>query len=155
MTKTVINSENSLKNAVNILKDNFSRFKYVEMRISSGKSRSISQNSISHTWYEQLSREMPDDDALGWKCYCKLHHGVPILRAEEDGFRESYDMTVKRMSYEEKLIVMRILPVTSIMSTEQFSKYLQAVKDDFEKKRVFLLFPDCAENEFLVNGCFS
>jgi hypothetical protein len=103
--------------------------------------RSIPQNNHSHTWYEQMAKELPEDDALGWKCYCKLHHGVPILRAENEQFREAYDGTIKGMTYEQKLEVMKILPVTSLMTKPQLSKYLEVVQADFLRRGVRLEFP--------------
>lgn len=80
-------------------------------------------------------------EALGWKCYCKLHHGVPILRAEDDEFREAYDGAIKGLTYEQKLLVMRVFPVTSRMTTKQLTKYAEAVRDDFASRGVHLDFP--------------
>ncbi len=105
------------------------------------KTRSKSQNAFSHAWYEEISLALPEDDALGWKCYCKLHHGVPILRAEDDEFREAYDGAIKGLTYEQKLLVMRVFPVTSRMTTKQLTKYAEAVRDDFASRGVHLDFP--------------
>lgn len=96
-----------------------------------GKQRSLPQNSFSHSWYAEIAKALPEDDALGWKCYCKLHHGVPILRAEDEEFRIAYDTAIKGLSYEQKLGVMKILPVTSRMNKEQMTKYANAVRDYF------------------------
>ena len=97
--------------------------------------------SSSSVYSHCHSRDLREDDELGWKCYCKLHHGVPILRAESEDFREAYDGAIKGLTYEQKLKVMRILPVTSLMSKAQLSKYLEAVQDDFAKRGVVLAFP--------------
>lgn len=104
--------------------------------------RSDQQNNISHAWYEQLAKELREDDALGWKCYCKLHHGVPILRAEDSEYREIYDATIKGMSYAKKLMVMTQWPVTSVMTKSQLSAYLEAVQADFLTRGVKLEFPN-------------
>ena len=103
--------------------------------------RSISQNDISHVWYEQISAELKEDTVLGVKCYCKLHHGVPILRAENAVFKAAYDNAIKGLSYEQKLKCMEILPVTSLMTKAQKSEYLEKVRDDFIG-RVKLEFPN-------------
>lgn len=116
--------------------------RYVKVTAKTGKARSNDQNAISHAWYEQLARELREDNALGWKCYCKLHHGVPILRAEDEEFRECYDGSIKRLSYEQKLIAMRHFPVTSLMVKTQLSAYLEAMQADFLTKGVRLEFPD-------------
>lgn len=104
--------------------------------------RSTEQNSISHAWYSQIANELPEDDALGWKCYCKLHHGVPILRAEDAQFKEFYDSAIKGMDYEKKLTAMRFLPVTSLMDKPQLSAYLESVQADFMRRGVMLEFPE-------------
>jgi hypothetical protein len=66
---------------------------------------------------------------------------VPLLRAEDDQFREAYDAAIKGLSYEQKLKVMRILPVTSLMTKPQLSKYLEAMQEDFLRRSVRLEFP--------------
>lgn len=106
------------------------------------KKRSIPQNSISHAWYQEMAKKCREDDAKGWKRYCKLHHGIPILRAEDEEFCYVYDNSIKRMTYEQKLMAMDFLPVTSIMNTEQLSKFLESVQEDFRKRGVNLEFPD-------------
>lgn len=100
--------------------------------------RSNAQNALLHAWYGQIADALPEDDAMGWKCYCKLHHGVPILRAEDEEFRETYDAAIKGLRYEQKLHVMRILPVTSLMNKDQLSKYAAQVKADFDSRNVIL-----------------
>lgn len=144
MAAFVINSAESLQIAIGDLRDKWNRYKFLRLSIKTGKDRSIPQNSLTHAWYSQIARELREDDELGWKCYCKLHHGVPILRAEDDEFRETYDSVIKPLSYEQKLMAMRCWPVTSIMSKEQLSKYADAVQADFAKRGVVLQFPEAA-----------
>ena len=141
MTTMTANSDESLQTAIGTLRDLYARYRYVKATFKTGKDRSIKQNRFSHAWYGQLARELREDDALGWKCYCKLHHGVPILRAEDEDFREAYDQAIKGLSYEQKLQVMKILPVTSRMNKEQLSKYAEAVQTDFARRGVMLEFP--------------
>ena len=138
----VINSEMSLQTFLGDIRETYRQHKYVKVSAKTGKARSIDQNSISHAWYEQLSRELREDDALGHKCYCKLHHGVPILRTEDSEFREAYDAVIKGLTYEQKLISMRVWPVTSIMSKEQLSKYLESIQADFLARGIRLEFPE-------------
>jgi len=142
MADFVINSDNSLQSVFGELREMYRANRYVKINAKTGKKRSNDQNAISHAWYEQLARELKEDDAIGWKSYCKLHHGVPILRSEDSLFREAYDQTIKGMSYEQKLKVMRILPVTSLMNKDQLSKYLVEMQTDFARRGVALMFPD-------------
>lgn len=135
-------SETGLQSVIGELRAEFKANGFVSVTIKAGKRRSLSQNDISHAWYEQLARELREDDALGHKCYCKLHHGVPILRAEDEDFRVAYDAAIKGLTYNQKLAVMKILPVTSLMKKAQLSKYLEAVQADFMSRGVMLAFPD-------------
>jgi hypothetical protein len=89
-----------------------------------------------------MAKACREDDAKGWKRYCKLHHGIPILRAEDEEFKYIYDNSIRKMSYEQKLMAMDFLPVTSLMNTEQLSKYLESVQADFIKRGLSLEFPD-------------
>lgn len=102
------------------------------------KGRTPAQNAFSHAWYEEIAEAFPEDDELGWKCYCKLHHGVPILRAEDEEFRLAYDGTIKGLTYEQKLLAMRVFPVTSRMNVGQLTKYANAVRDDFAGRGLHL-----------------
>jgi hypothetical protein len=102
--------------------------------------RSKDQNSKTHAWYQEIAQALPESDANGWKRYCKLHHGVPILRAEDAEFKAFYDAAMKRaLNYEQKLQAMDFVPVTSIMTKGQLSRYFDAVQADFFNKGVELL----------------
>ena len=144
MSEFVINSAEKLSEAIGLLRETWSKHKYVRM-VLRAKRRSLDQNDISHVWYEQIVAELREDDALGVKCYCKLHHGIPILRAEDAEFREFYDRAIKGLTYEQKLTAMKYLPVTSLMSVDQGSRYLVAVQDDYRNRGVTLEFPEKAK----------
>jgi len=141
MTAYTINSDTSLQNFIGEIRETYEKFKFLRANVKTGKDRSLSQNAITHAWYEQLARELREDDAIGWKCYSKLHHGIPILRAEDEEFRDVYDQVIKGLSYEKKLIAMKSWPVTSIMTKEQLSKYAEAMQVDFRARGVLLEFP--------------
>ena len=146
MTSLVINSDTSLQSAIGVLRELYQSHRFVKVSAKTGKARSLDQNAISHAWYEQLARELREDDALGWKAYCKLHFGVPILRAEDDEYREAYDSSIKvGFTYEQKLAAMKFWPVTSLMTKPQLSKYLEAMQAEFSKRGVRLEFPEVAE----------
>jgi len=137
----VVNSDPSLQDAIGILRELYVKHRYVKLAVKTGKDRSISQNSILHVWIEQIAREIRDEDALGHKCYIKLHYGVPIMRAESEEFREAYDQVIKPLPYEKKLIAMRCWPCTSLMSKPQLSKLLEIVQEEYAVRGVMLEFP--------------
>jgi len=144
MPEWIACSEASLQKMLGDLREQWRANKYLKVRATAGRSRSLDQNAISHAWYSQMALEDRQEDELGHRCYCKLHHGVPILRAEDAEFREFYDGALKGLTYEKKLAAMKYLPVTSLMTKPQLSKYLEAVQADYRGRGVYLEFPEAA-----------
>lgn len=140
--RIIVNSKESLSSAFGAIRESWEKYRFVKIDIKEGKARSLSQNSLAHIWYEQLARELREDDAMGWKSYCKLHHGVPLLRSEDEEFRTFYDASIKPLTYEQKLSAMRFVPVTSLMTKPQLSAYLELVQNDFMGRGVMLEFPE-------------
>lgn len=135
-------SDSQLSNILGEVRQAFKANGFVEVDIRSGKRRSDDQNALSHSWYEQIARELREQSAHEVKRECKLLFGVPILRAEEPDFKAQYDALVKdRFSYEEKLALMDWMPVTSLMTTDQLSRYLEAMQAWYGKRGVILEFP--------------
>lgn len=144
MSSDIVNSDESLQRHIGNVREQYNVHRYLRISIRTGKDRSLPQNNFTHAWYAQIARELREDDDLGWKAYCKLHHGVPILRSEDDEYREAYDSTIKLMTYEQKLTAMRHWPVTSLMTKKQLSKYAESVQADFQQRGVILAFPESA-----------
>jgi len=139
--RLIIDSDESLQRAIGELREQYRSRRYITVTVTHGKKRSLSQNDISHAWYHQVANELREDTPLMVKSFCKLHMGIPILRAESDDFREKYDRAVKPMNYPDKLTLMEWFPVTSLMTTPQLSEYLEKVQDHY-RGRVALEFPD-------------
>lgn len=105
--------------------------------------RTLEQNALSHLWYCEICLHLDNGETVeDIKAYCKLHHGVPIMRRDDVEFREVYDKAIKGLTYEQKREIMKILPVTSLMKTAQLSEYLEKVQADFMNKGIMLNFPD-------------
>jgi hypothetical protein len=140
MTSWIINSETSLQTFIGDMRELFRVHKFVKVSAKVGKARSVDQNGVSHVWYAQIARELREDDEVGWKGYCKLHHAVPIMRAEDPEFRQFYDLAINGLSYEHKLAAMKFMPVTSLMTKPQLNAYLEAMQNDFLERGVKLEF---------------
>lgn len=101
--------------------------------LASGAPRSIEQNKLQRLWCNEAA-EQGDQTAEEYRGYCKLHFGVPILRMENEKFREVYDRVVRPLSYEDKLQIMMVpldLPVTRLMTAKQKTQYLDAMYQHF------------------------
>ena len=142
VSKHIINSEIGLQTFIGQIRQLWHSRRYLEVKVTEGKARSVEQNAVIHGWFAQVARELREDDARGVKRFCKLHFGVPILRAEDDEFREAYDRTIKAwLTYEQKLEAMDILPVTSRMTTTQLDRCMADIQAHFSGRGVVLEYP--------------
>jgi len=112
--------------------------------ITKGKHRTVEQNRLQRLWLNEIAEQLGDNTPEEVRGYCKLTMGVPILRAESEAFRARYDAVVKPLGYEQKLALMMEpldLPVTRLMSTEQKTRYLDAIVRHFGEQGVRLTQP--------------
>ena len=115
------------------------------MSITKGKHRSPAQNRLQRQWINEITEQLGEYSAEDYRAFCKLHFGVPILRAESDEFCESYDRLIRPMSYEDKLGIMRLpldFPVTRLMTTKQKTQYLDEIYRHFTEHGVLLTRPE-------------
>lgn len=92
-----------------------------------GKHRTNDQNRLQRLWVNEIAEQLGDQTPEEVRGYCKLKFGVPILRAENEVFRISYDKIIKPLPYEYKLEMMmepHDYGVTRIMTTRQKTAYL-------------------------------
>ena len=130
MTTWAVRNEQDLSMAIKAIS---SRKMPFSVKISKGAPRSIEQNKLQRMWMLEAA-DQGDCTAEEYRGFCKLHFGVPILRAESEKFRELYDRLIRPASYEDKLSFMMVpidLPVTSAMTTKQKSTYLDEVYKHF------------------------
>jgi len=140
MSTMYVNSEPLLSKLIGDLSELWREHKYLRVTIKTGKDRSLDQNAILHAWITQIANELREQTAAQIKAECKLVYGVPILRAEDEEFREFYDRAIKWMTYEQKLDAMAFVPVTSIMTVKQLSQFLTGMQEGY-RGRVALEFP--------------
>lgn len=113
--------------------------------LKKGKDRSIEQNKLQRLWMNEIAEQLGDDTAEGYRAYCKLHLGVPILRAESEEFCAAYDKYIRPLPYETKLAYMAVpldFPVTRLMTTRQCKQYLDDVWTEFTGRGVRLTDPE-------------
>lgn len=107
--------------------------------------RSLSSNALSHQWYKDISLQI-SDTPQEVRAFCKLHYGVPILLAESEHFRVRYNRCIRGvLMYEQKLLVMDLLDVTSLMSKDQMNRYLTDMQREYANRGVILETPKDAE----------
>lgn len=112
--------------------------------ITVGKHRSVQQNSLQRMWLNEAAAQLEGQTAEELRGLCKLTIGVPILRAENEDFREKYDAVVRPLPYEAKLAIMMEpldMPVTRLMNTDQNTRYLDGIHRLFSEQGVVLTAP--------------
>lgn len=98
--------------------------------------RSLDQNALINVLYGDIARQIEGEGVVDIRRRCKLHFGVPILRANDAEFRKVYDSVVKPHPYETKLQIMDYLPVTSIMKKPQATEYIDTIQREYAGKGV-------------------
>lgn len=112
--------------------------------LTKGGKRSLRQNKLNRLWMSEIAQQLGDQTPEEVRGYCKLTLGVPILRAENEAFRERYDAIVKPLPYDQKLALMMEpidLPVTRLFTTRQATAYLDGVHRHFSEKGIVLTDP--------------
>lgn len=115
------------------------------VEVTAGKHRTSPQNRLQRQWMIDIAAQKPEATAEEWRGYCKLHFGVPILRAENEAFCAVYDEVIRPLPYEAKIKTMMVpidLPVTSKMTTRQKTNYLDQIQKHFAGQGVVLTDPE-------------
>lgn len=142
MTTIIVKTPGDEEIAIKLMRN---RKKPYTVDIATGKHRTVEQNKLQRKWLLEITEQLGDMTAEEYRAYCKLHFGVPILRAESEEFREAYDRVIRPHSYEDKMAMMAVpldFPVTRLMTTKQKSAYLDAIYTEFTGRGVQLTQPE-------------
>lgn len=141
MTNRIVKSEYQRDMLIRFIKERELPF---TVTIAKGKHRSVEQNKLQRLWIKEISEQLEGTTPEEARGYCKLTIGVPILRHENEAFRQQYDAIVRPLPYEQKLAIMMEpldLPVTRIMTSKQKTQYLDGVYRHFVEQGVELTLP--------------
>jgi len=107
-----------------------------------GADRSQAQNRLMWKWASEVGSQTyspPHEVQARWK----LEHGVPILRAADDEYRETYDLAIRPQPYAVKIRLMEQgYPVTSVMKTRQMTMFLDKVAEECAQNGLQITQPD-------------
>lgn len=114
-----------------------------------GTLRSSAANRLAQRWFTDVSLQLGDQSHEDVRAMCKLHFGVPILRAENEAFCASYDRTMKHLPYEDKLAAIKAfdLPVTRLMTVKQMTAFMDAMQQHWSGQGVRLTDPEALKYE--------
>jgi len=114
-----------------------------------GAPRSTAQNRLAQRWFTDIATQLGDQTHEDVRAECKLRFGVPILRAENEAFRISYDRVIKALPYEEKLAAIKAfdLPVTRLMTVKQMTAFMDEMQRHWTAQGVRLTDPEALKYE--------
>ena len=99
--------------------------------------RSLPQNNLWAVWYPLIGKQV-GQSAEEVKRECKLLYAVPILCAEDEGFRRMWFAKFDNDTYKQKLFLMRYLPVTSLLSKAQGMIYTETLQREYARQNINL-----------------
>ena len=96
--------------------------------------RTHAQNTMMFALYGDIARQSEDKSVLDVRRECKLHYGIPILRGADPDFCTWYDKSLKGLNYEDKLLLMSYMDVTSLFNVDQGTEYINTILQEYGKK---------------------
>jgi len=114
-----------------------------------GSPRSTAQNRLAQRWFTDIATQLGDQTHEDVRAECKLRFGVPILRAENEAFRISYDRVIKALPYEQKLDAIKAfdMPVTRLMTVKQMTAFMDEMQRHWTAQGVRLTDPEALKYE--------
>lgn len=116
---------------------------------SQGAPRTRAQNRLAQRWFTDIANQLGDQTHEDVRAMCKLHFGVPILRAENEAFCASYDRVMKMLPYDDKLAAIKAfdMPITRLMLTKQMASFMDAMQQYWSSQGVRLTDPEALKYE--------
>jgi hypothetical protein len=111
---------------------------------TAGAPRSTAQNRLAQRWFTDIATQLGDQTHEDVRAECKLRFGVPILRAENEAFRLSYDRVLIKLTHEQKLDAIKAfdLPVTRLMTVKQMTAFMDEMQRYWTAQGVRLTDPE-------------
>lgn len=149
--KLVANSQSSLADALTKVTKLWHEKKYVRLTVTTGRDRSLDQNALWFSLYERISTVLGDgsaQDINGWRAYCKLRFGVPILQVHSEEFRNRWHKLVlcnpALQNWRAQIDLMMDpmfgqdgFPVTRLFNTKQGCEYTEAIVRHFSQQSIY------------------
>lgn len=148
-----VNSAAKLSEAITRLTAMYREKKYVVVSLRPGKDRTLDQNALWFSMYQRIAQMTEIGDVEDARRYCKLHFGVPIMRAADADFREGWNRLFLHLEYEQKLELMGPcalfgpdgFPVTRLFNRAQGIAYTDQIVAEFGARGV--VFDDLLSGE--------
>jgi hypothetical protein len=114
-----------------------------------GAARTDSQNRLAQRWFTDISTQLGDVTREEVRADCKVTFGVPILRAENEAFRQHWDGMFGALSYQKQREAVAVLdvPVTRHMTLKQMTEFMDAMQRHWSEMGIRLTDPEAMKYE--------
>ena len=106
-----------------------------------GARRSLPQNSTAAKWYSEIAAET-GETAIEVKAMCKHQFGLLIMQAQNPAWVAEWEPIYAPLSYEKRLKLFEVLPLTSRFTTKQMAEYMDAVQKTYTAQGIRLTDPE-------------
>jgi hypothetical protein len=107
-----------------------------------GADRTAQQNKLMWRWATEAAEQRGDVTADEVQREWKLNHGIPILCEDSEEYRSFCTLTLKRLTYRQRIEAMRYTPVTSEMKVRQMVRFMDTVERECADNGILLTQPD-------------
>ena len=107
-----------------------------------GADRTAQQNKLMWRWAQEAAEQRGDVTADEVQREWKLNHGIPILCEDSEEYRSFCTLTLKRLTYQQRIEAMRYTPVTSEMKVKQMVRFMDTVERECVENGIQLTQPD-------------
>lgn len=114
-----------------------------------GAARTSLQNALAQRWFTDIARQLGDSTHDDIRAMCKVQIGVPILRAENDAFRQQWDATFGAMPHGAQIDAVKVLdvPVTRLMTLRQMTAFMDEMQRHWSGIGIRLTDPEAVKYE--------
>ncbi len=130
----LVNSKDSALTAYALILAAFDKYKYVRVKIEQ-ESRTLRQNGWINKSYQMLAAQ-GDMTQAEYRRYCKFHFGLNILFEDSPDQAIIWRRMLKRVNYEDKLLSMDQIDVTSTFNVDQGKRYIEEIINAFNDKQL-------------------
>lgn len=134
MSSLIVNSKDSAFDAYQEILESFDKHKFIRVKITA-ETRTLRQNAWIYKAYQMLGAQ-GDMTQSEYRRYCKYHFGLNILFEDDPESAVIWRKMLKSVSYEDKLLSMDRIDVTSAFNPDQGARYIQEIINAFSDKQL-------------------
>lgn len=125
----IVGNEWQMQQAIGAQRKEFAEQGYLRITFSTDKPRTLSQNSLVYALYTQISAESGQETELEVRRRCKYAYGLAIAYEGDTEALDTLRTMLRALTYSQRMKAMDCIQVSSIMSTNQLTRYVAAIEE--------------------------